>query len=285
MDLALRRELVEQVHAPTAWVGPDDELVLANAALRARMGWESLPPTFDARPGQRRVLGPDGPFNAAISAMPLTEGLRWVTLVDLDDRARFLQRLHDARDTWSFRMLDAAPSAMSVHRHGHVAWGNRAFTELCGHTPAERQVPLPNPQLVHPDDLARSVRQSAEVYRTGRDSSPYEIRILRADGGPLPVRVVLSRIAFADQLGLLATATDLRTERELQALRELEVERRLEGRLRHALTNPLTAVMTNLAYAVQETDGEPREAIRDALESARRMANLVAQGDSSESTP
>ncbi|MCP4808993.1 MAG: hypothetical protein GY884_26965 [Proteobacteria bacterium] len=290
MELDAGTALVEGLRAPTAWVRGDGSLALANAALRALMGWEAPPRRFAPPSGHSTLSGANGPFKAGIRRTEI-EGtdLTSVTVVDLDDRARFLADLTADTDCWQHRLLDRAPVPMSVHRNGHVAWGNRAFAALTGFDPARRAIPMPNPRLVHPDDLPLSFTRAEQVYGSGKPSPPYDIRMIDTDGQEVAVRVTLTRVRIADRIALLCSTVDRRPELELAELRQRRELAEAHSHLLHAISNPLTSVLANITFALQESEGTTAEALEDALYSARRIADLLSQegsdGPRSESTP
>lgn len=196
------------------------------------------------------------------------------------------------RSEANFRALtEQAPDGVCVHRGDTCVYANQSFAKLVGRT-AESIVGTSITALVHPDDRAVVVERIATPGDTP-PAPPVRIRLMRPDGSCAEVEAVMLPIQYDDSSARLCVVHDItathRIERQLLASERMASVESLASGVAHEINNPLSAVLTNLEFALTRlarsslatTDAATREELVTALEEAQHGAErvqLIVQG-------
>jgi len=164
--------------------------------------------------------------------------------------------------------------------NGYFTRVNPTFTRVLGHSEQEI-VSRPFLDLIHPDDVARTLREM-ERLSLGLEVVGFENRYRTRDGGYR----VLAWQARADPAHqrIFAVARDVTSERELEAqLREsqkMEAVGQLAGGIAHDFNNLMQVVLGNSQLVAHGLQGERADVMAHVDEISRagqRAANLTRQ--------
>jgi len=198
---------------------------------------------------------------------------------------RAIQRSESVRD-----LIDHVADAVLVHRGGRILYANRAASEVLGYSKPEELIGASVLEHVVPERRAGVVARIQEAQRTGRPAPVVEEQFLRLDGSVVNVDVTGLPMLFDGEPAIAVLARDLGQQRALLA-RVAHADRltsvgTLAAGVAHGINNPLTYVIANLSYAVDELDGrlatggddglaELRLVLDQAREGAERIRDLV----------
>jgi PAS domain S-box-containing protein len=182
------------------------------------------------------------------------------------------------------RVLEQLPDAAMLTRDGAVIYANAGLGRLVGAKRAEELVGGSAGALAAPRDETRLLEHLYAAAAGG--VGPIELAVRGVDGGDLMVEV-LSAAVEAD--GARAVVSVLRDTTERRAVQEsvlladrLAATGTMAAGMAHEINNPMTAVIANLDYVIEEStegraaiSGDLREALRDARDAAGRVRDLV----------
>ncbi|MFE8600650.1 ATP-binding protein [Archangium violaceum] len=206
-----------------------------------------------------------------------------------DEMAERLSQEREAlrRSEASFRtLIERTPDAVFVHRERMLLFANPAACTLLGYAREEELRGRPVEELLMPgeqDPLAES-----SLLGSAR-----EVRFRHREGQQVLGEVVTFSIPFDGQPAVVSIARDV-TERK-QVQEKLRTTDRmvslgtLAAGVAHELNNPISYVLSNLRFAVDELGeagdaGKPlsdeqsqevQQALREALEGGERMRHIV----------
>lgn len=198
---------------------------------------------------------------------------------------RAIRRSESIRD-----LIDHVSEAIVVHRGGRILYANRAASEAFGYAKPDELIGGSVLELVVPEQRARVVARLQEIERTGRPAPAIEEQLLRRDGTLVSLEVTGLPMSFDGEPAIALLARDLAQQRALLARVALADRLTSVGTLAagvaHGINNPLTYVIANLAFAVDELDarlaaapddllGELRLVLDQAHEGAARIRDLV----------
>jgi len=209
---------------------------------------------------------------------------------DVSERVRAehaIRRSESVRD-----LIDHVEEAVVVHRSGRILYANRAASELLGYGKPEELVGASILEHVVPDERPLVVARMNELQRTQRPLPPVEEHVHRLDGSIASLEVTGVPIVFDGEPASVKLARDLGQQRALLSRVALADRLTSVGTLAagvaHGINNPLTYVIANLAYSLDEIDalapeavrhavqlGEVRHALDQAREGAERIRDLV----------
>ncbi|WP_257457941.1 HAMP domain-containing sensor histidine kinase [Archangium lipolyticum] len=184
-------------------------------------------------------------------------------------------------------LIERSPDAIFVHRDGTVLFTNPAAIALLGH---ECQEHLRGQKV---DDLLMPEEQGALTGDTAEGGAAREVHFRHRGGQPVLGEVVTFSIPFDGLQTRVSIARDI-TERKQVQEKLRSTDRMvslgtLAAGVAHELNNPISYVLSNLRFAVDElaeqvqagkplTDEQAREvhqALEEALEGGERMRNIV----------
>ena len=148
---------------------------------------------------------------------------------DITERQRDEQRLRDSEERYR-RLLDVLPDAVFVDSGGEVVFCNPAFLRLVG---AEQPEQVLGRQALSffPPETHATIRAGIErMLATCAPAPPMTQRVLRLDGGSVPVSVVATPIVDRGRPAILVAMNDL-TERE----RSMELMRSVQASVSDAI--------------------------------------------------
>ena len=125
------------------------------------------------------------------------------------DRIPQMQSELDASEARYRQLVDAAPEAMVVQRHGRILMVNEAAVRLYGVASPDELMGRDAFSLVHPDDRAAALARKRDVLNNNVPPRSLERRHLRADGTVLEVEVLAVRLDFQDDPAVLVMAHDI----------------------------------------------------------------------------
>jgi PAS domain S-box-containing protein len=160
------------------------------------------------------------------------------------------------RNEANFRVvIESSPDALAVYQHNAVRYVNRKMLLLLGYASAEELLGRSVIDFVHPEDRALVGERMASYAARSLVSPPAEERLLRKDGGPVPVEVTTIPIFWDDAPATLVHARDLTENNRLRAqlvmADRLASVGRLAAAVGHEINNPLAYVMANLDLALE----------------------------------
>jgi two-component system, cell cycle sensor histidine kinase and response regulator CckA len=196
------------------------------------------------------------------------------------------------RNQWEFRQLiERLPEGVALHRDGAWVYANPAFCSSLGYGGPELLVSQAVAELV-PDGEQEAWEALGLLGSPAEESPPArECRLQRQDG--TLATLLLASVPVAEFDGGPATlvlARDLTEQKRLQARLMLADRMASVGTLAsgvaHEINNPLSYVISNLRFVLEQVgevgrrarvEGmeELQEALQEALEGADRVRNIV----------
>lgn len=192
-----------------------------------------------------------------------------IAIEDIDEAFRAREALAAAQ-LRMHRILDAAPDAIVVLYHGHIAFANRALCVLLDET-FERLTER------HFHDFLAEGTPNID----GRSGARIELLVRDARSVERPMECRPVEIEYEGRIATLLILRDL-TERRRAEARLAQSDRlaklgMLIAGVAHELNNPLTYILGNLdMLAVQLEAGPNRDFANEARDGARRLAAIVA---------
>ncbi|MCY1080199.1 HAMP domain-containing sensor histidine kinase [Archangium lansingense] len=206
-----------------------------------------------------------------------------------DEMAERLSQEQEAllRSEASFRtLIERAPDAIFVHREQRLLFANPAAVSLLGYAREEELRGREVAELLMPGE-------QDPLAETSSAGAAREVRFRHRGGQQVLGEVVTFSIPFDGQPAVVSIARDV-TERK-QVQEKLRTTDRmvslgtLAAGVAHELNNPISFVLSNLRFAVDELGeqteaGKPpsaeqleeiQQALREALEGGERMRNIV----------
>jgi two-component system NtrC family sensor kinase len=191
------------------------------------------------------------------------------------------------RSEASFRtLIERSPDAIFVHREHTVLFANPAAVALLGH---EHEAELRGRKV---EELLMAGEQES-LIEPGLSGSAREVRFRHRGGQQVLGEVVTFSVPFDGQPAVVSIARDI-TERKqvqekLRATDRMVSLGTLAAGVAHELNNPISYVLSNLRFAVDELGDqaeagkalsgeqlqEVQQALREALEGGERMRNIV----------
>ncbi|HTT86819.1 MAG TPA: PAS domain S-box protein, partial [Acidimicrobiales bacterium] len=192
--------------------------------VRADIAWENyeLIQEFE---------GPDGDVHRVL--------VRAVSVPDVDV-ARFVGIVADVTEpgetTWVTAdvgerlqlLVEHSPDGIIVHQDGLVVYTNPAALHMVGLSAAGEALGKPITSFINPDDLTATIARLAQLKEPGDVVKGFEARLLRADGGELPVEIASARTSWSGKPAFQVIMRDV-SERKLaeeEAAARAALERR-----------------------------------------------------------
>jgi PAS domain S-box-containing protein len=186
-------------------------------------------------------------------------------------------------------LVDASPDAVGVHCAGRFVYVNRALCRYLGYERPEQLVDMPVLDVVAPEHRALATARIQAMMAKGGSVPPAEEKFVRRDGTCVTAEVVAIPVVFDGKASIVAVARDV-TERNQLAFKAMAMDRMiaigtLAAGVGHEINNPLTYVISNLDYSLQELSrriegGDPClvevvEALSEARGGAHRVRDVV----------
>jgi len=111
-------------------------------------------------------------------------------------------------------LVEHSPDGIIVHQDGLVVYTNPAALRMVGLSSAAEGLGKPITSFVSPDDLTSVITRLAQLQDPGDVVKGFELRLLRADGGELPVEMSSARTSWNGKPAFQAIMRDI-SERKL----------------------------------------------------------------------
>lgn len=224
--------------------------------------------------------------------------LVYARLLDIEERVRAEEAMRRSEENYR-TLIEHLPHAVFVHRDARILYVNSAARRLLGFAPDHVVEGTPLFELVHPDDRSLVAgRVHDQLYR-GEPAPAVEERLIRRDGGIVPVEVIGIPTLFDGAPAGLAIAQDISARKEMEA--QLVTSDRLAslGRLAasigHEINNPLMYVLgslellrkeladAGLSPLIERVDAAEQGAlrVRDVVRDLRSLTRSPAEDDQS----
>ena len=261
---------------PAAWLLGSDVWKLFPNAIGTEFERQSLRAMRDRVAVSFEFVGTAGSW-LEVRLIPSGDGLLFC-ITDVTE----VRRLLADRDT----LFKLSRDLFAEFHEGAILRVNPAWEKVLGWTPAEL-LGRPIMRFTHPDDLARTLEETARI-RAGRSTGqPFENRILCKDG----THRWISWSSVHDGARGFGIGRDV-TERKQIETRLMVSDRMasvgsLAAGVAHEINNPLAFVLANLDFAARQLDelaasGVPepkltelRSVVSDAREGADRVRSIV----------
>lgn len=187
------------------------------------------------------------------------------------------------------RVLDAAPDAVAVGTRERFAYANPALVRMLGRESMAEVTGAPLSSYLHPEDRPAARRLVEDALGTRKPQPLTPLRLIRADGGVLPIELRVMVVDWEGEPMLLGVGRDLTERRRLQT-RLIQADRMasvgtLAAGVAHEINNPLAYVTLNLEYlirALPRFSGDPAtldrllDRLAEAHHGARRVSAIVS---------
>jgi len=228
------------------------------------------------------------------AACLLLVGLAFIVLISsyLSRRRRAEAALR--RSEASFRdLIESLPDAIGVLRSDRLVYASPRTASYLANDDVDTLLDRSILDFVHPDDRDALERVLRRLDRPGMVEIVDEVRFVQRDGEIVQAEVTVLSLIFDGEVATVLIVRDLTERRQLQA-RLLIADRMasvgtLAAGVAHEINNPLTYVMANVSYAIEQLKGmqtgrqrtadtqvpELLQALRESLEGAHRVSHIV----------
>ena len=146
-----------------------------------------------------------------------------VLVVPVNGSPRSQQALAESEERYG-KLVELLPDAIMVHSDGVVAYLNAAGARLWGGTSSSEFIGMRHMDLIHPEDRA-FVRERVQRIERGGESPLREYRIVRLDGGVVPIEAAGTLITYEGKPANLVMVRDITARKESQARLEETIRR------------------------------------------------------------
>lgn len=239
-------------------------------------GWS--PSAWRADPGLSLI----GAALVALVAMSsLAAALAW------SHRDRLIASLRDSEARYR-HLLDTAPAAIVLHRHGRLFFANREAVRLMAASGPQDLINRPMLDCIHPDYHSVVSDRMASLRDVGDEVPPIRLKLIALDGRVVDADVSSSSVRVDGQNAVLAIAVDatrtVRAEAQRQAIlddlqRSNDELRQFTSAASHDLQEPLRQVATYVQMLERRyqpvLDQDGRDFIRFAVDGVMHMRRLL----------
>jgi PAS domain S-box-containing protein len=237
------REEVEGKRSWTEFVHKDDLVRMQEYHRLRRVNPKAVPRNYDFR-----FVDKDGRIKDAFMTVAMLPGTNKsvTSILDITDSKRAEERLRESEELFR-NLAERSLAAVFIVQDGRVRYINTSAIAYAGYT-AEELIGRESDMIVHPDDK-EMVKARAREMLQGKESRPYEFRMVTKEGRIRVILQIVSPIQYNGRPAILGNAIDM-TERK----RAEEGLRESEARLRALIDNlpfEFWAMDGNLLYIMQ----------------------------------
>jgi PAS domain S-box-containing protein len=178
-----------------------------------------------------QVIDREGRIRDAFMTVAMLPGTKKsvISVLDITDRKRAEERLRESEELFR-NLTEKSLAAVFIVQDGKFRYINTSAIAYAGYT-AEEVIGRDSDIIVHPDDR-EMVKEKAREMLEGKDSTPYEFRMVTKEGRIRFILQIVSPIQYNGKPAILGNAIDM-TERK----RAEEGLRESEARLRALIGN------------------------------------------------
>ncbi|GEM_PF-2848281 len=202
-------------------------------------------------------------------------------------RSHLLVSLRESESRYR-HLMDTAPAAIVLHRHGRLIFANREAVRMMAADSAEALINRPVMDCIHPDYHPVVSDRIGALRQPGDESPPIRQKIIRLDGKVIDADVASSAEVVDGELTVLAIAVDAtrtaRAEAQLQSIyddlqRSNDELRQFTAAASHDLQEPLRQVATYVQMLERRysdlLDQDGRDFIQFSVSGVMRMRRLL----------
>ena len=259
----------------------------------ARTGEDDAHPLAAASNIETAITRPDGTtLPVEVSCASVSRGgeeMVTVLLADVSERKRAEVALRRSEARFK-RLIESAPEGVLIVDEAAVLYANPIVAELLGGQPVGELIGSDPRTLLHPDDVEKFDHTVRAILREQRQLPPCEFRVPGPGGKVVILEWSSIAMEYEQRPAMLSLARDV-TDRKHVESQLLQADRlsalgMLAGGMAHAINNPLTYVLLNLADVARRLPDVPsgRSPLAEALarlkeahQGAERIARIVRQ--------
>jgi PAS domain S-box-containing protein len=250
----------EEVEGKRSWteIAYKDDL----PSLREYHRLRRIDPKAAPRNYEFRFIDKDGRIRDAFTTVAMLPGTKKsvISVLDITDRKRADERLRENEALFR-NLTERSLAAVFIVQEGKFRYINTSAIVYAGYT-AEELIGRDSDIIVHPDDK-EMVKEKAREILQGRDSTPYEFRMVTKEGQIRFIIQIVSPIQYNGKPAILGNAIDITgRKRAEEALRESEAR--------------LRALIGNLPFEFWAMDGSLRYIMQNAA-SLRSYGDVVGK--------
>lgn len=278
---------VEELVGESGFIGvpPEDLARIAPIVADAAQG-EDRPLKFET--ALLRADGARVPTEVALSFVEhRDETLVVAFLTDVSVRRDAIAALESSRRGFS-QLVEGAPEAVWILGRDGLLYANPAAVKLFGYDTLDEVLGSDPRTFAHPDEAATITSRARAMFQEGKQLPPHEYRVRRRDGAQLVLEVSSIVMEYEGKPAILSFGRDV-TERKRIELALLKADRLaalglLAGGMAHAINNPLSYVLLDLAHVSKRLPRLASEPdliedtvarLKEAYQGADRIARVV----------
>lgn len=202
-------------------------------------------------------------------------------------RTHLLASLRESESRYRL-LMDTAPAAIVLHRHGRLIFANREAVRLMAAGSAEELIDRPVLDCIHPDYHPVVRDRIGALRQPGDESPPIRQKLIRVDGTVVDADVASCAVMVDGQIAVLAIAVDAtrtaRAEAQVQSIfddlqRSNDELRQFAAAASHDLQEPLRQVATYVQMLERRysdlLDQDGRDFIQFSVAGVKRMRCLL----------
>lgn len=176
-------------------------------------------------------------------------------------------------------LIEKAHDVVLIAQDEKIKYANNRFVDLTGYSP-EEAYRLNFLDLVAPQ-YKELVATNYERRLGGENISPYEIEVIKKDGGRVTAEITASRIEYEGRLATLVIVRDItepkRLREQLLQSEKLAAIGQLVSGVAHELNNPLASVLgfSQLILMRSNLDEKTRSYLKKVYSEAERTTHIV----------
>jgi PAS domain S-box-containing protein len=196
----------EEVEGKRSWteIAYKDDL----PSLREYHRLRRIDPKAAPRNYEFRFIDKDGRIRDAFTTVAMLPGTKKsvISVLDITDRKRADERLRENEALFR-NLTERSLAAVFIVQEGKFRYINTSAIVYAGYT-AEELIGRDSDIIVHPDDK-EMVKEKAREILQGRDSTPYEFRMVTKEGQIRFIIQIVSPIQYNGMPAILGNAIDV----------------------------------------------------------------------------